>query len=63
MRGAKDMNLCDLVSWLTEHDNIEEVLLEDENSTLWEFDLDIKEEVFDGWDTVYPETIVIRKKE
>ena len=63
MRGAKDMNLCDLVSWLTEHDNIEEVLLEDENGTLWEFDLDIKEEVLDGWDTVYPETIVIRKKE
>jgi len=38
------MNLCDLVSYLTEHDNIEEVLLEDENGTLWEFDLDIKEE-------------------
>lgn len=46
-----------------EHYNIEEVLLEDENGTLWEFDLDIKEEVFDGWDTVYPDTIIIRKKE
>lgn len=57
------MNLCDLVSYLTENDRIEEVLLEAEDGTLYEFDLDIKEEVFDGWDTLYPETIVIRKKE
>lgn len=56
------MNLCELVSYLTEHDNIEEVLLEDEEGNLVEFDLDITEETFDGWDTVYPETIVIKKK-
>lgn len=56
------MDLCELVSYLTEHDNIEEVLLEDEEGNLVEFDLDITEEVFDGWDTVYPETIVIKKK-
>ena len=56
------MNLCDLVSYLTEHDNIEEVLLEDEEGNLVEFDLDITEETFDGWDTVYPETIVIKKR-
>lgn len=63
MQGVRAMNLCDLVSYLTEHDRIEEVLLEAEDGTLYEFDLDIKEEVFDGWDTLYPETIVIRKKE
>lgn len=56
------MNLCDLVSYLTEHDNIDEVLLEDVDGNLVEFDLDIIEETFDGWDTVYPETIVIKQK-
>ncbi|MBR3590286.1 MAG: hypothetical protein IKK89_05875 [Alistipes sp.] len=56
------MNLCDLVGYLTEHDEIEEVLLEDEEGNLVEFDLDITEETFDGWDTVYPETIVIKKR-
>ena len=63
MQGEKVMNLCDLVNYLTEHDNIEDILLEDEDGTLYEFDVDIKEEVFDGWDTVYPETIIIRKKQ
>lgn len=57
------MNLCELVSYLTEHDEIEEVLLEDEEGNLVEFVLDITEETFDGWDTVYPETIVIKKKQ
>lgn len=57
------MDLCELVSYLTEHDNIEEVLLEDEEGNLVEFDLDITEETFDGWDTVYPATIVIKKKQ
>lgn len=56
------MNLCDLVSYLTEHDNIDEVLLEDVDGNLVEFDLDITEETFDGWDTVHPETIVIKQK-
>lgn len=63
MQEVKDMNLCDLVSYLTEHDKIEEVLLEDDNGVLREFDLDIIEETFDGWDTVYPETIVIKKRD
>lgn len=56
------MDLCELVSYLTEHDEIEEVLLEDEEGNLVEFDLDITGETFDGWDTVYPETIVIKKR-
>lgn len=57
------MNLCDLVSYLTEHDEIEEVMFQDECGDLHEIDLDILEETFDGWDTVYPEMIVIKKKE
>lgn len=63
MQEVKVMNLCDLVNYLTEHDKIEEVLLEDDNGVLREFDLDIIEETFDGWDTVYPETIVIKKRD
>lgn len=54
------MDLCELVSYLTEHDNIEEVLLEDEEGNLVEFDLDITEETFDGWDTVYPASITLK---
>ena len=56
------MNLCDLVSYLTEHDDVEDVLLEDEDGILCELDVDLKDEVFDGWDTVYPKTIIIRKQ-
>lgn len=63
MQEVKVMNLCELVGYLTAHDDIEDVLLEDEEGVLHEFEIDVKDEVFDGWDTVYPATLIIRKKQ
>lgn len=58
------MNLCDLVSYLTEQEEeIEEVLLEDESGQLWDFELEIQDEIFDGWDTAYPAVIKIKKRD
>lgn len=55
----KTSELADLLYTL----DSEDVYIEDENGVTHEIALEERDEIFDGWDTVYPKHIVLKKKD
>lgn len=54
----KTLELADLLYAL----DSKEVYIEDEDGMLYEIAFEERDEMFDGWDTVYPKHIVLKRK-
>lgn len=48
------MRTSELVRWLDEHPQLDEIFVRMEDGYLHDFSLDMEDETFDGFDTVYP---------
>lgn len=62
----KIVDMIDYLSRVYDRENIEmdsEILVEDEDGTLHDFDIEDTEAVFDGFDTYYPEGLKIVLKQ
>lgn len=57
------MTRLELLSLLdTFDDDLDEVLLQDDEGVQWDFTIEATDDVFSGFDTVYPAHLVIKKK-
>ncbi len=48
------MRTSELVRWLDEHPQLDEIFVRSEDGYLHDFSLDMEDETFDGFDTVHP---------